>query len=137
DPFLGINYSTPGQPYSGAPWNYMGTEGDGFDSGGDPMMGDANYPPTVTDWVLVSLRAEADGPPVCMAAGLLHRDGHIELVEDFDCCTLDVYADYYVVVEHRNHLIVMSHEAVSVDLSNSTITYDFRNQQSYINDPFM
>jgi hypothetical protein len=135
DDFFGVMYTPAGQPYGMAPWNYFGTEGDTYDSGGDPMLGDAGYPVTAIDWVLVSLRADADGEPVCMAAGMLHEDGTIELVEDFDCCDQDVFAEYYVVIEHRSHLIVMSHEPVPVDLSNSTITYDFRNQQSYINDP--
>jgi len=36
-----------------------------------------------------------------------------------------------LVVEHRNHLLVMSHQPVGV--TNDTITYDFRVQQSYTN----
>jgi uncharacterized repeat protein (TIGR01451 family) len=137
DIFYGIKYSPPGQPYSVAPWNYLGTEGDSFDSGGDPAMGDAGYPVTAVDWVLVSLRADAAGStgPVCQAAALLHNDGHIEFVEPFNCCEIDLSQSYFLVVEHRNHLIVMSHEAVPVLLSNSSLTYDFRSQQSYINDP--
>src|SRR5690606_11924846 len=55
DPFFGNNYTPAGQPYTIAPWNYMGTEGDAYDSFGDPMNGDAGYPATVVDWVLVSL----------------------------------------------------------------------------------
>ena len=137
DPFFGNFYSPPGQPYNVAPWNYMGNEGDGYDSGGDPMMGDANYPPTVVDWVLVSLREDTTSAPLCQAAALLHADGHVEFVEAFECCDLDVRATYFVVIEHHNHLIVMSDEQVSVDLMNSTITYDFRNQDSYLDNPFM
>jgi hypothetical protein len=132
DPFFGPFYSPPGQPYNVAPWNYMGTEGDLYDSEMDPTNGDANYPMTVVDWVLVSLRDTIDSAPLCMAAALLHDDGHIEFVESFECCDLDVFEDYYVVIEHRNHLIVMSHEQVPVDLTNSTITYDFRTQESYV-----
>jgi len=136
DPFFGDFYTPPGQPYNVAPWNYMGTEGNAFDSGGDPMMGDAGYPMTVTDWVLVSLRDTVNGPPLCMAAALLHNDGMIQLLQQFECCNLDLFQPYYVVVEHRNHLIVMSDMPVDVDLMNSTVTYDFRMQQSYIDDPF-
>jgi hypothetical protein len=138
DPFFGNKYTPAGQPYSGAPWNYPGMEGNLFDSGGDPMMGDAGYPATVVDWVLVSIRGDSAGTggPLCQAAALLHNDGRIEFVEEFDCCDLDLYANYFIVIEHRNHLIVMSHDSLPVDLSNSTITYDFRPQQSYINDPF-
>jgi hypothetical protein len=138
DPFFGIKYTLPGQPYDISPWAYFGTEGDMFDSGGDPNMGDAGYPPTVVDWVLVSLRSSAaDTIPLCEAAALLHADGHVEFVEEFDCCELDLDDYYFVVIEHRNHLIVMSHDSMPVDLNNSTITYDFRIQQSYLNDPFM
>jgi len=137
DPFFGPQYSPPGQPYDVAPWNYMGTEGDAYDSNMDPMNGDANYPPTVVDWVLVSLRDTVIGPPVCMAAALLHNDGTIEFVQPFDCCDQDVYDSYYVVVEHRNHLIVMSDIPIPVNLVNSTITYDFRIQDSYLDNPFM
>jgi len=138
DPFFGSKYTLPGQPYSIAPWNYPGIEGNLFDSGGDPMMGDAGYPSTVVDWVLVSLRLDSlgTGGPLCQAAALLHNDGHIQFVEDFDCCDLDLFETYYLVIEHRNHLIVMAHQALPVDISNSTIVYDFRNQQSYIDDPF-
>ena len=141
DPFFGNKYTPPGQPYSGAPWNYPGTEGDAYDSGGDPMMGDAGYPSTVVDWVLVSLRGDSAGTggPLCQAAALLHKGGYIEFVQEFDCCDLDLLGSYYVVVEHRNHLIVMSDAAVPVvpGVDSSTITYDFRNQDSYVDDPFM
>lgn len=58
----------------------------------------------------------------------------IEFIDGFDCCDVDLAQSYYVVIEHRNHLIVMSHEPVPI-VSN-TITYDFRSQQSYIDDPF-
>jgi hypothetical protein len=141
DPFFGPKYTLPGQPYDIAPWNYFGNEGDGYDSGGDPMMGDAGYPSTVVDWVLVSLRSDSAGTggPVCQAAALLHKGGYIEFVEPFDCCGIDLFASYYIVIEHRNHLIVMSHIPVPVvpGIDSSTITYDFRNQQSYVDDPFM
>jgi hypothetical protein len=141
DPFFGSKYTPAGQPYSGAPWNYPGTEGDTYDSEGDPMMGDAGYPSTVVDWVLVSIRGDSAGTggPLCQAAALLHKGGYIEFVEPFDCCDIDLLASYYVVVEHRNHLIVMSDVPVPVvpGIDSSTITYNFRNQQSYVDDPFM
>ncbi len=138
DPFfLTLNYTPAGQPYNIAPWNYMGTEGAGFDSGNDLNFADANYPSTVVDWVLVSLRDNpaGTGGPVCQAAALLHSDGHIEFVDQFACCDIDQLQNYYLVIEHRNHLIVMSHEPISI--VNNKITYDFRTQQSYIDDPFL
>lgn len=137
DPFLGTVYTPPGQPYSAAPWLYAGSEGDTFDSAGDPANGQAGYPPTVVDWVLVSLRETADGAggPVCQAAALLHNDGTVEFPGGgFTCCAPDMDGPYYLVIEHHNHLIIMSHEPVSV--IDNTLTYDFRTQQSYVDDPF-
>ena len=139
---LGNYYSPPGQPYSVAPWNYMGTEGYGYDS--DEMVGnaDAGYPSDVVDWVLVSLRDKVVDPfnllgdykpdltPICTAAALLHTDGSIEFIDGFTCCELDVSETYYLVIEHRNHLLVSSHEPVPI--INGVISYDFRSQQSYI-----
>jgi len=135
DEYFGTYYSPPGQPYNGTPWNYSGNEGNYYDSGGDLNNAVAGYPSTVVDWVLVSLRAgpEDTGEPVCQAAALLHKDGSLEFISEF-CCETESDDIYYVVIEHRNHLIVMSHEAVSVH--NGKIIYDFRNKQSYINDPY-
>jgi len=150
EPFSGTFFGTPvGQPYSIAPWFYNGDEGCYFDSGNNPAMGAANYPPTVTDWVLVSLRTNIfSESTVFQAAALLHNDGRVEFVDKPEytsgsceitypeLCDLDLFAPYYVVIEHRNHLIVMSHEPVYVDLDNSTLTYDFRNKQSFYDPDF-
>ena len=123
-------YTLPGQPYSGAPWSYSGNEGEYFDSYGDPDPGTANYDPDVVDWVLVSLRDAPDGNPMCMKAALLDKFGHIEFVNGgFDCCDLDLSSSYYMVIEHRNHLIIMSKNPIPI--IGCTITYDFRCTDSY------
>ncbi len=131
DPFLGNKYTPPGQPYSGAPWNYPGTEGNAYDSGGDPNMGTAGYPATVVDWILVSLRLDSAGTggPVCQAAALLHSDGHIEFVQPLACCGVNENTPYYITIEHRNHLIVMSN--AKVPWLSHKLSYDFRFQQSW------
>jgi hypothetical protein len=136
DLFFGSFYTPKGQPYNSAPWNYNGTEGDLYDSGGSLANASAGYPSTVVDWVLVSLRTSptAAGGVLCRTAALLHNDGRIELVGTFNCCNLNLNASYYVVVEHRNHLIVMS--ALPVPVVGGVITYDFRTQETYIDDPF-
>jgi hypothetical protein len=133
--FSGTVYTPPGQPYSGAPWFYNGNEGAYYDSYGNPTPGTANYPPTVVDWILVSLREIPDGPAVCRKAALLHNDGHVEFVNGgFSCCDLERNESYYIVIEHRHHLVIMSPQPVPV--INGILTYDFRNAQSYIDDPF-
>ncbi|MBK9983112.1 MAG: HYR domain-containing protein [Saprospiraceae bacterium] len=131
DPFAGNKYSPPGQPYSIAPWNYPGTEGSLFDSGGNPSNASAGYPATVVDWVLVSLRLDSAGTvgPVCQAAALLHKDGTIQFVKPLNCCGVIESTSYYVVIEHRNHLIVMSH--VKASFISHKLSYDFRFQQSW------
>jgi hypothetical protein len=133
--FAGTVQSEAGQPYSGAPWNNSGNEGAGYDSNGSPAPGTAGYPATVVDWVLVSLRDGPDGDPVCQQSALLHSDGHIEFVnEGFDCSNIDMDIAYYLVIEHRNHLVVMS--PVPLPIVNGTMSFDFRTHQSYIDDPF-
>jgi len=136
NPFSGDIYSPPGQSYNIAPWNYAGTEGMNYDSGGMSASADAGYPSMVVDWVLVSLRTDPEdgSEALCQRAGLLHSDGHIEFLANADCCSLDPLQSYYIVIEHRNHLIIMSATAISI--VNGTITYDFRDKQSYLSDPF-
>jgi len=117
-----------GQPYSAAPWNYAGTEGSLYTSDGTAVS-TAGYPATVVDWVLVSLRSTVNGASLCRKAALLHKDGTIELPGGFNCCDQNMSGSYYLVVEHRSHLLVMSDKPLQV--INGTITYDFTTQQSY------
>lgn|GEM_PF-4149710 len=135
DPFFGVAYTQSGQPYSVPPWNYPGLEGNHFNSEGNPDNSTAGYPSTAVDWVLVSLRDNPDGTngPICQAAALLHQDGSITFIDSFLCCGLNQVIPYYIVIEHRNHLIVMSDTTVMA--INDTVTYDFRIQESYIFDP--
>jgi hypothetical protein len=107
--------STGGQPYNVAPFNYAGTE----------TM--TVYPATVVDWVLVSLRTDSTkASQVMRVAGLLHNDGHISFVNP--CFTLPS-GSFYVLVEHRNHMGIMS--ATKVPVTTGKITYDFTTTQSY------
>ncbi len=122
-PVSGLATPTPaGQPYNRAPWNYTGTEGAGWT--------DADYTADVVDWLLVSFRTDiAVNTQVAKTAALLHKDGTISFP---DRCVLDGgmgLDSVYVVVEHRNHMGVMSPQLVPV--VNATLTYDFRIGDSY------
>ncbi|MEE9373964.1 MAG: Ig-like domain-containing protein, partial [Saprospiraceae bacterium] len=132
DGFFGdVNYIESGHPFNVQPWHYNGDEGDLFDSERDVNNGDADYPVSVVDWVLVSVRNSITDEAVsemCQRAALLHSDGHISFVDD-TCCLIDKRESYYVVVEHRNHLMVMSDTLLSV--VDSTMTYDFTAQESF------
>ncbi len=124
-------FTEQGQPYDTAPWEYNGAEGDNymFDNVSDST--NAYYPTTAVDWVIVSLRTdESASSTVCRSAALVHADGRIEMIDGFECCNLDPSEDYYIVIEHRNHLIVMSH--VQVPIVNGQISYDFRVHNSWI-----
>ena len=114
--------ATPkGQPYNDVPWNYTGTEGQasGF-----------IYPNTVVDWVLVSLRTDSVSVSnVWKGAGLLHDDGTITFIQP--CYTINTTASaLFVVVEHRNHLGVMS--PTKVPIVAGKISFDFTQQDSYV-----
>lgn len=111
----------PGQPYDAFPWNYAGTEGLGFTN--------ASYPPDVVDWVLVSLRTSVEKEDqIAQAAGLLYKDGRVELM--LPCAfETDLPGPFYLVVEHRNHMGIMS--ATPVELVNNELIYDFTIQDSY------
>ena len=129
-PLTGPVYNPPGQPYTSSPWNYKGNEGSGHGSQGKLTYPEGIYPTTVVDWILVSIRTATDGVPVCTKSALLHKDGHVEMVDgEFDCEDLTDSA-YYIVIEHRNHLLVMSDSLVP--LIDGALTYDFRYTESYI-----
>ncbi len=85
-----------------------------------------SIPTGVIDWVLVELRETPDGTAVISKSALLYKDGRI--VND-DASTgiikLNAYENnYYIVIKHRNHLPVMSKQAVSLQKSSATL-YDF------------
>jgi hypothetical protein len=111
--------ATPaGQPYNVAPWNYLGTEGATL----------TTYPATVVDWVLLSLRSDVTvSSTVFRVTGLLHSDGHISFLSPcFDIAN----GSYYVVIEHRNHVGVMSPNKVPI--TNGVLTHDFTVNDSYV-----
>jgi len=111
-------FPVTGQPYTVAPWNYMGTEGVGWLP--------SDYPLNTVDWVLISLRSdEAANTTVGQAAGLLLDNGNVSV----DIQLSSVLNSYYVVLEHRNHLPVMS--PMILPVTNNEITYDFTAADSY------
>ena len=121
-PISALAAPTPaGQPYSAAPWNYTGTEGLTFTN--------ADYSSDVVDWVLLSLRTDIEkSSQVLQIAALLLKDGTVQTTAG---CTIDTpeSGPFYIVVEHRNHMGIMSPE--SIDLTGTRIIYDFSLQDSY------
>ncbi|MGB0838827.1 MAG: hypothetical protein ACPGXL_01745 [Chitinophagales bacterium] len=96
------------QPYDVAPWNYDGKEA---------VSSLDDIPTNAVDWVLVELRNANDVSIIeAQRAGFLLNDGRI--VEAMGGSTLNfnkgISANYHIVIRHRNHLAVMSQEAISL-----------------------
>lgn len=109
-----------GQPYNTAPWDYTGTEGAGWS--------DSDYDADIVDWVLVSVRTEtAKSTEVEAKAGLLKNDGLVFFPQAFT--NLTNIETGYIVVEHRNHLPIMT--PVPVEVSNAGLSFDFAITDSY------
>ena len=111
--------ATPqGQPYKIAPWNYLGTEGDTI----------TTYPSTVVDWVLISLRTDSTSPTnIFRVAGWLHSNGTVSFTTP--CFSIN-NGSYFILVEHRNHIGVLSPNKITV--VGGILSYDFTVNDSYI-----
>jgi hypothetical protein len=82
-------------------------------------------PPDIVDWVLIELRSTPSGPSVVSKSVFLNKNGN--LVAD-DGLSQNIFLNvppvsYYIVVKHRNHLAIMSVNAV--ELAGDTLMYDF------------
>jgi ELWxxDGT repeat protein len=118
-PISPLGLKTPAkQPYSGFPWYYNGNEAI------------STYKSNSTDWILVSLRTKPDDPAttVFKAAAVLQSDG----VSVIGGCPsrLREFTNYYVAVEHRNHVGIVS--PTPTLFINGGFFYDFSITQSYI-----
>lgn len=85
-----------------------------------------SIPADITDWVLVQLRAAIDGEAVASKSALLHKNGTV-VGDDgtTDYIEFDVAeGNYYIVIQHRNHLSIESDEFHSLTKSSSSL-YNF------------
>ncbi len=113
---MSVTPTPAGQPYHIAPWNYLGLESI------------TDYDADVVDWVLVSLRTtRAKSTEVWKNAALLAANGEIRFLDA--CLPSGLNGTYYMVIEHRNHMAVMSTDPLA--LTNGVFNHDFRWQNSY------
>jgi len=123
------NATEAGHPYEGKPWYQNMPTGKSFESN-STAENNLYYGFDVVDWVLVSLRSSADIEyEECTRPGMLNKDGSITFMDD-DCCLVDPTKSYYIVVEHRNHLIVMTPTPIAIE--DRQMAFDFTSNQSYI-----
>jgi hypothetical protein len=107
------------QPYNTAPWNYTGTESV------------TTMPSNAVDWVLVELRDATSAPSATAAtriarqAALLLNNGNIVATDGTSplYITSSVSHGLFAVIHHRNHLAIISANAIAP--SGVNFTYDF------------
>ena len=87
------------QPFNNSPWNYKGNESVSIIPNNQ-----------VVDWVLVPLKNNSsDFGPVRRRAGFLKKDGYIvDLDGESPLRFSTETGSYYIQIEHRNHIKVMS-----------------------------
>jgi|GEM_PF-3927611 len=115
-----LNLLPSGQPYNVAPWNYNGAEGAGWTA--------TDYPTGSIDWVLISLRTSPlASDEVGKGAVVLLNDGttHEDISVNIDASI----SELYLMVEHRNHLPVMTPNPIPI--VNGKISYNFTQADSY------
>ena len=112
------------QPYATYPWDYTGDEGDIYRT--------IPYPDSTVDWVLLSLRSTTKKiDEIARVAALLQKDGIIQAKINHYTVQPDSQS-YHIVVEHRNHIGIMT--PLPLRIQNNHLTYDFTQQNSYTND---
>jgi uncharacterized repeat protein (TIGR02543 family) len=105
------------QPFNTSPWNYSG--GEVVDS----------LPAAAVDWVLVGLRPSPTAPDIASRAALVKSGGAIADTGGSGGVRFEnvPHSDYYVVIYHRNHLPIMSSNALT--FTDSSSLYDFTTGQ--------
>lgn len=111
------------QPYGASPWNYNGSE--------SVASGFFSTHTNIVDWVLIQLRTGISASTtVATRAAFINSDGVVVDLDGVSPVSFFVNSDteYYVVIEHRNHLSVMS--ALPFQINESTPLYNFTNAQN-------
>ncbi len=125
------SYIPLSQPYNSSPWDYAGNES-------VAAIPNAN----VVDWVLVELRDAPDaasaipGTTIERQAAFVLKDGTIvgtDGVNPLSCLTSGITNNLFVVVYHRNHLAVMSANALTQTAGVYTYNFTTGANQAYGN----
>jgi len=101
------------QPYNRIPWDY---------NGGEHV---STIPKDIVDWILVELTNDTNRSKIIsQKAAFLRIDGKATSLDGKNYLTFENIKEksFYIVIQHRNHLPVISSHPVSL---NDTIYYDF------------
>ena len=125
------NNSNAIQPYATSPWNYYGTEGQDWENADYQEIAEENDGMKAVDWVLVSFRTSpVPEDQILRVAALLLEDGRLVFLDDNLIPTYNTDA-LYIVIEHRNHMGIMTPQLISAD-ENCALTHDFTTNDSYV-----
>ncbi len=117
-----LGYIQLAQPYSGAPWNYSGTE--------SVPAGFFSTHPNIVDWILIELRTGLGASTIVeRKAGFITNNGIIVNIDGVSPLYFaELKGNYYLVIYHRNHIPIMSSNSAYLDYV--SVQYDFTNSQS-------
>lgn len=79
----------------------------------------------IVDWIFVELRDQFDSTRVLVSAnGLLQRDGDVVDLDGLSPLEFSLPADnYFVAIRHRNHLGIMSAQAIALDSTSTLVDF--------------
>jgi len=113
-----LSYLPLNQPYSGAPWNYSGSE--------SVPAGFFSLHSNIVDWILIELRSGTSvGSIVSKRAAFLLNNGNIVDLDGSSSLSFPgtVAGNYYIVIRHRFTLETWSANTQALDCA--TVSYDF------------
>ncbi len=117
-------------PYQALPWNYYGSEGGSWTAANYAAISAANGNKQFIDWVLVSIRTQPNPEStIARTPALLFRDGSLYFPNE-NFIPSKFSGPFYVLIEHRNHIGVMTPQPINV--VNDSLTFDFTLQDSYV-----
>ena len=124
-----------GHPYNQPPWNYsdnLGLQYGDASSPGAPAE-TIPYPEDVVDWVLVTVREGGTLPEhnVWRCAGWLRSNGTVTFPDDCGHLGIRPDGDYYIMIEHRNHIGILSPSFANMVDGTKILEWDFTNNNSY------
>ena len=125
EPGATIDFLPDTEPYTALPnFTHVGGGGETVATPATVFADNGNN--SIVDWVFVELRDSADNTSVVATrAGLLRRDGDVVDVDGTSPLLFSspMAASYFVAIRHRNHLGVMTENAIP--LSETVATVDF------------
>jgi hypothetical protein len=128
-------YTPFGQPYNMPPWNHNDNLGMNFGDASSPgaPMGVIPYPMDVVDWVLVTVRENGMLPSddYWTCAGWVHTSGGVTFPEPCSGLVINPLNSYHVMVQHRNHLGILSDAPVDEVCGGDILEVDFTSMNSY------